>query len=105
MECYDLSFVNVSFKPVFSIFFYLIKRLFSFFLISAIRVVSSEYLRLLIFLPVILIPACESSRLAFHMMYSAFKLTKQGDNIQPCRNPFPILNLSIVSYLVLTIAS
>ena len=30
-----------------------------------------------------LIPACASSGLAFHMMYSAYKLNKQGDNIQP----------------------
>ena len=35
------------------------------------------YLRLLIFLPAILIPACASFSLAFHMMYSAFKLKKQ----------------------------
>ena len=28
-------------------------------------------------------PACASSSLAFHMMYSAYKLNKQGDNIQP----------------------
>ena len=39
--------------------------------LSAIRVVSSAYLRLLIFLPAILIPACVSSSLAFLMMHSA----------------------------------
>ena len=39
--------------------------------LSAIRVVSSAYLRLLIFLLAILIPACASSSLTFHMMYSA----------------------------------
>ena len=44
---------------------------------------SSAYLRLLIFLLVILIPACASSSLAFCMMYSAYKLNKQSDNIQP----------------------
>ena len=38
--------------------------------LSAIRVVSSAYLRLLIFLPTILIPACASLSPAFHMMYS-----------------------------------
>ena len=38
---------------------------------SAIRVVSPAYLRLLIFLPAILIPAWDSSSLAFLMMYSA----------------------------------
>ena len=51
--------------------------------LSAIRVVSCAYLRLLIFFPAILIPACASSSLGFHMMYSAYKLNKQGDNIQP----------------------
>ena len=35
------------------------------------------------FLLAILIPACASFSLAFHMMYSAYKLNKQGDNIQP----------------------
>ena len=50
---------------------------------TTIRVVSSAYLRLLIFLPAILIPACISSSPAFLMMYSAYKLNKQGDNIQP----------------------
>ena len=42
---------------------------------------SSAYLRLLIFLLAILIPACASSSPAFFMMYSACKLNKQGDNI------------------------
>ena len=35
----------------------------------------------------------------------AYKLKKQGDNIQPWQTPFPILNHSIVPCLVLTIAS
>ena len=26
------------------------------------------------------------------MMYSAYKLNKQGDNVQPSRTPFPIVN-------------
>ena len=51
--------------------------------LSAIRVVSSAYLRLLTFLPAILIPACASSSPAFLMMYSAYKLNKRGDSIQP----------------------
>ena len=67
--------------------------------------VSSAYLRLLIFLPVILISAWESSRLAFWMMYSAYMLNKQDDNIQPWCTPFPILNQSILSCPVLTVAS
>ena len=68
-------------KPAFSLSsFTFIKRLFSSSLLSAIRVVSSAYLRLLIFLPAILIPACASSSPTFHMMYSAYKLNEQGDN-------------------------
>ena len=35
-------------------------------------------------------------------MYSAYKLNKQGDNIQPWRTPFPIWNQSIVACPVLT---
>ena len=58
--------------------FTFIKRLFSSSLLSAIKLVSSAYLRLLIFLPAILIPACASSSPAFRMMYSACKLSKQG---------------------------
>ena len=38
-------------------------------------------------------------------MYSAYKLNKQGDNIQPWRTLFPVWNQSIVPSVVLTIAS
>ena len=55
---HDLSFLNVE------------------SLLSVIRVVSSVYQRLLIFLPAILIPACATSSLAFHMIYSVYKLNK-----------------------------
>ena len=74
-----LVFWMLSFKPTFSLSsFTFIKRFFSSSLLSAIRVVSSAYLRLLIFLPAILIPAYASS---------AYKLNKPGDNIQPWRTP------------------
>ena len=96
----------LSFKPVFSLSsFTLIKRLFGSSSLSAIRVVSSAYLSLLIFFLEILIPACDSSSLAFRIMYSAYKLNKQGNNIQPCHTPFPILNQSVVPCLVLAAAS
>ena len=81
-----IVFYMLNFKPalLFSLSsFTFIKRLFSSSLLSAIRVVSSAYLRLLIFLPAILIPVYASSSPAFLMMYSAYKLNKQGDNIQP----------------------
>ena len=93
-------------KPTFPLSsFTFIKRLFSSSSLSAIRVVSSAYLRLLIFLLAILIPACASSSPAFLLMYSAYKLNKQGDNIEPWRIPFPIWNKSIVPCPVLTVAS
>ena len=99
-------FWMVSFKAAFSLStFTLIKRLFSCSSLSAIRVVSTACLRLLIFLPAILIPACASSRLAFHMMYSAYNLNKQDDNIQPWCTPFSIWNQLIVPCPVLTVAS
>ena len=64
-------FWMLSFKPTFSLSsFTFIKRLFSSFSLSAIRVVSPAYLKLLIFLPAILFPACASSSPAFLMMYS-----------------------------------
>ena len=103
-----MSFVfwMLSFKPAYSLFsFSFIKRLFSSSSLSAIRVVSSAYLRLLIFLPAILIPMCASSSLAFHMMCSAYNLNKLGDNIQPWRTSFPIFNQIVVPCPVLTIAS
>ena len=87
-ECWVLSqLFTVSFT---------FKRLFSSSSLSDIRVVSSAYLRLL-FLLAILIPACASSSLAFHVMYSAYNLHKHGDNIQPCGTPFPILSQSLCS--------
>ena len=77
-----LVFWMLSLKPTFSLSsFTFIKRLYTSSSLSAIRVVSSAYLRWLIFLPAILIPACISSSPAFLKMYSAYKLNKQGDNI------------------------
>ena len=92
----------LSFKPAFSVSsFTFIKRLFSSSLLSAVKVVSSAYLKLLIFLPEILIPDC----VAFHMMYSAYKFKKQSDNIQLWHTPFWILNQSIGPRAVLNVFS
>ena len=98
-----LVFWMLSFKPTFSLSSStFIKRLFSSSLLSAIRMVSSPYLRL-IFLPALLIPACASSSQAFLLMYSGYKLNKQGDNIQPWRIPFPVWNQSVVPGLTLIV--
>ena len=96
----------LSFKPTFSLSsFTFIKRLFSSSSVYAKTLVSSAYLRLLIFLLAILISTCASSSPVFLMMYSAYKLNKEGDNIQPWRTPFPIWNQSVVPCPVLTVAS
>ena len=110
LGCRFFSFIILSwmltFKPAFSLSsFTFIERLFSSSSLLTIRVVSSAYLRLLIFLLAVLILACDASSLAFHMMYTEFELNKQGDSIQPWHTPFPIWNQSIVPCLVLTVAS
>ena len=105
LDAMILVFWMLSFKPTFSLSsFTFIKRQFSSSL-SAIRVVSSAYLRLLIFLLAILISAYASSSPAFLMMYSAYKLNKQGDNIQPWHTPFPIWNQYVVLCPVLMLLS
>ena len=96
-------FWMLSFKPAFSLSsFTFIRRLFSSSLLYAIRVVSSELSEVIDIFPSNL----DSSLyfiLAFHMMYSAYKLNKQGDNIQP----YSFLNFERVccSCTVLTVAS
>ena len=102
-----LVFWMLSFKPAFSLSsFTFIKRRFSSSLLSPISVVSSTYLRFLDFFwkswfYLVIHLAC----LAFLMMCSAYKLNKQGDNIQPWCTPFPILNWSVVPHKVLNVAS
>ena len=101
-----LVFWLLSYKPAFSLSsFTLHKRLFSSSSIFVIRVVSSAYLRLLVCLPAILIAACASSSPSLYIMYSAYELNKQGNNIQPWHSLFPIWNQSVVPCPVLTVAS
>ena len=103
--CQNLTFWMLSFKRALWLSsFTFIKKLFRSSSLSAIRVVSSAYLRWFIFLPAILIPACASSSPAFLTMYSEHKLNKQGDNIQPWRTLFPIWNQSVFPCPVLTVA-
>ena len=88
-RCHDLSFLNVEFSAkFFTLLFYFHQEALSSSSISAIRVVSSAYLKLLVFLPAILIPACASSSPVFLLMHSAYLLNKQGYNIRPWLTPF-----------------
>ena len=86
-------------------YFRLIKRLLNSFSLSTFKMISSAYLRLLIFPPAILSLAYNSTSPAFHMMCSVYKLNKKGDNKRPHHTPFSILNQSIVPYKDLTVAS
>ena len=80
LDAMILVFRILSFKPAFSLSsFSSIKRLFSSSSLYAISMVSSAYQMLLILLPATLILVGASSSSAFHMMYSAYKLNKQGD--------------------------
>ena len=101
-----LVFLTLSFQPALSLpSFTLIKRFFNSSSLSAIREVSSVYLRLLLFLSTILIPACNSCSPAFLTMCSVYRLNKQGDSRQPCYTPFSVLDQLIISCRILTVAS
>ena len=103
-----LVFWMLSFKPTLSLSsFTFNKRFFSASSLSAMRVVSSIYLKLLIFSLAILIPACASSSPAFHLMYIVYKLNKEArwQHSTLMYSPFPVWNQSIVPCSVLTIAS
>ena len=84
LDAMILVFWMLSFKPAFSLSsFTFIKRLFSSSSLSAIKggvICISEIIDIS---PWILIPAYASSSLAFCMMYSVYKLSNQGDNLQP----------------------
>ena len=103
--CHDLHFWTLSYKPTFSLSsFDFIKRLFNSYLLSAIRggvICISE----VDISPGNLDSSFASYSLAFLIMYSAYRLSKQGDNIHPWHTPFPIWNQSFIPYLVLTVAS
>ena len=104
-RCHDLCFLNVEFKVSFSLFsFFLIKKLFrvpfhflplGWYHLHIWGYISPSYLdSSLLFI-----------QFSISMMYSACKLNKQDDNIQPWHTPFSIWNQSAVPCPVLTVAS
>ena len=98
-DAMTLVFLIFSFKPAFSLSSFTLIKLFSSSSLSAIRVVSSAYLRFLVFLLPILIPAYNSSSPACLMMCSAYKLNKRGDSEQPCCTPFSVRKQQSESYM------
>ena len=92
LDAMILVFWMLSFKPVFLLLsFTYIKQLFSSSSLSAIRLVSTAYPRLLICLLAISLPACASSSLPFWMLYSACKLRKAGWQHAALTYSFPSL--------------
>ena len=98
-----LVFWMLIFKPTFSLSsFTFIKRLFSSSSLSAIGwchlyIWGYWYFSRQSWFQLVL-------HLAFLMMCSAYKLNKQGDNIQPWCTPFPIWDRSAIPCPVLTVA-
>ena len=94
LDAVILGFWMLSFKPAFShSYFNLIKSLQFLFTfchyscVICISEVTGNSLSSLNF-------SFASSNPTFCMMYSAYKLNKQGDDVQPCHIPFPIWNQS-----------
>ena len=80
-----LVFWMLSFKPTSSLSSStFITRLFGSSLFSAVRVLSSAYLSLLIFSPTILIPACASST---PRLYSSWDSLGQNTGVEPFPSP------------------
>ena len=105
-RCRDLHFLDVEFwANFFTLLFHFHQEALWFLFAFCHKVGVICILRLLIFLPAILIPTCVSSSSSFPVRYSAYKLNKHGDNMQPWCTAFPILNQSIVPCAVLTVAS
>ena len=104
-NCCFLTCIQISHEVGQVVWYTHLLKNFPWFVVNHIRVVSFAYLKLFIFLLAILIPACASYSPAFLMMYFAFKLNKQGDNIQSWRTTFPIWNQSVGPCPVLTVAS
>jgi len=74
-------FWMLSFKPTFSLSFHFHQEAIQFFFTFSHKggvICLSEVIDIS---PSKHDSACASSSLAFHMMYSAYKLNKQGDNI------------------------
>ena len=75
------SFLNVEFYASFFTLLFHPYQEALWFLVTFYHLVSSAYLRLLIFLQAVLIPACDWSSLAFGMMYSVCMRAK---SLQSC---------------------
>lgn len=101
-------FIFLMFKgsPVLSFsFFTFIRSCFISLLLSASKMVSCAYLKLLVFLsPIFTLSPYESSSVS-HMICLAYSLNKQGDNMHLCLTSLPVRNHPVSPYSALTVAS
>ena len=79
-----LVFWMLCFKPTFSLSTFTFRRTFSSSSLSAIRVVSSAYLRLLLFLPAILVPSLHGKQMGkqwkqWETLFFWLQITADGD--------------------------
>ena len=97
-RCHDLSFLNDELQAsFFTLLFHIYQKALQFLFIFCHKggvICISEVID--IYLDSL--DCClQSSSLAFCMIYPAYKLNKEGDNIQPCPYPFPVFNQSVVA--------
>ena len=104
-RCHHLVFWMLSFKPTSSLSSHFHQETLWFFFTFCHKGGVICISKVIDISPAILIPACDLSSPAFIMMYSAYKLNKQGDNIQSWHTPFPIWNEFVAPCQVLTVAS
>ena len=104
-RCHDLSFLNVEFQASFFSFLFHFQEALQFLSAFCHKGGWNLMFEVTDISPGNLNSTCASSSPAFHMIYSAYKLNQQDDNIQPWRTTSPIWNQTFVPYPVLTVAS
>ena len=104
--CHDLSFLNVELQGnFFTLLFHFHQEAHYFFLTFCHQCCVICISEVIDISPSILDSSLGFIQSSILMMYTAYKLNKQGDNIHPWCTPFPIWNQSVVPWPVLIIAS
>jgi len=100
-RCHILSFLNTEFKPTFSLSsFAFIKKLFSSSSLCVIKVEPSVYLIIIDISPSSLDSSLCFIQPVFCMMYSAYNLNQQGDNIPALIYSFSQFGTSLFSHVL-----
>ena len=105
LDAMILVFWMLSFKLIFSLLFHFHQGTLQFFFTFCNKGHVICISEVIFIFPSYLDFSCGSISPAFLTIYSAYKLNKQGDNIQPWHTPFPIWNQSVAPCPVLTVTS